>query len=255
MSSASKRLFEALDAIASEPAGLGVSELARELEVSKATASRMLASLVDAGLVTRNESQRHVLDFRLWVWGLQASSRARRLAELARPVALHVSRSANVLVATSVLYGKNVIFLEVSVPSHGSTLVLPAENPLPAYACAPGKAILAFASPEKRELALQGPLTPYTEATLTTPGQFEKEFAEIREKGFALNRQEYLNDTVGIAVPIFEASGEVVAAVSSSGPAAEWSPERLEALVPMLRSISDSVSAALGYSRTAAIVG
>jgi DNA-binding IclR family transcriptional regulator len=255
MSSASKRLFEALDAIAAEPAGLGVSELARELEVSRATASRMLASLVDAGLITRTESQRHVLDFRLWVWGLQASSRARRLAELARPVALHVSRTANILVATSVLYGRNVIFLEVSIPSNGSTLVLPAENPMPAYACAPGKAILAFASPEKRELALQGPLTPYTEATLTSLEQLENEFAEIREKGYALNRQEYLNDTVGIAVPIFDASGAVVAAVSSSGSTPAWNSDRLQELVPMLRSISDSVSAALGFSHTANIVG
>jgi len=255
MSSASARLFEALDAIAAEPAGLSVSELARELELSRATASRMLASLVEAGLVARTESQRHVLDFRLWVWGLQASSRARRLAELARPVALHVSRSADVLVATSVLYGKNVVFLEVCIPSHGTMLVLPAENPMPAYACAPGKAILAFASPEKRRIALQGPLQPYTEATLTRPDQLETEFAEIRDRGYALNRQEYLPDTVGIAVPIFEASGDVVAAVSSSGPASEWTSERLEDLVPMLRSISDSVSAALGYSRTAAIVG
>jgi DNA-binding IclR family transcriptional regulator len=133
--------------------------------------------------------------------------------------------------------------------------VLPAENPMPAYACAPGKAILAFASPEKRELALQGPLTPYTEATLTSLEQLENEFAEIREKGYALNRQEYLNDTVGIAVPIFDASGAVVAAVSSSGSTPAWNSDRLQELVPMLRSISDSVSAALGFSHTANIVG
>jgi DNA-binding IclR family transcriptional regulator len=255
MSSASKRLFEALDAIASEPGGLGVSDLARELNVSKATASRMLASLVEAGLINKTASQRHVLDFRLWVWGLQASSQARRIAEIARPMALHVSRTANVHVATTVLYARQTIFVEICIPSHGATVVQPGANPLPAYACAPGKVMLAYASQEKKDLALEAPLKAYTNSTLTTTAAIEEEFAVVREKGYALNRQEYVSDTVGVAVPIFDGTGEVVAAVSSSGPASAWTTEGLEGLVPMLKSISDSVSAALGFSRTAVIVG
>ena len=255
MSSASQRLFDALDAIAAEPEGLGVTELARELSVSKATASRMLSALVEAGLIMKTASQRHVLDFRMWVWGLQASSRARGLAEVARPMALHVSRTAGILVATTVLYGKDVIFLEMCMPSYGATVVLPGEGLLPAYACAPGKAILAFASPEQLQPIFDAGLKSYTESTITSREALEEDFSVIRERGYALNLREFRPETVGVAVPVFNGAGDVVAAISSSGPAAAWPVEKLEALVPMLRSISDSASAALGFSRTAALVG
>jgi len=255
MSSASKRLYEALDAIGSEPGGITVTDLARELDVSKATASRLLASLVEAGLVIKTDSQRHVFDFRLWVWGVQASARARRIAEIARPVAIHVVGTTDALIATTILYRKLAVFLEVMIPSHGATVVIPGAKVIPAYACAPGKAILAFASPERQREALQGPLKAFTGATLTSPEDLQKEFAVIREKGYALNRCEYFTDTVGVAVPIFDGNGEVVAAVSSSGPTSIWNIERLEGLVPSLRSISDSASAALGYSRAANMMG
>jgi len=255
MSSASQRIFEALDAIGAEPDGIGVTELARELDVSKATASRMLASLVEAGLVTKLDSQRHVLDFRLWVWGLQASARVRRIAEIVRPVAMHVVDINDALVAVTVLYGKYAVYLEVLIPAHGATIVLPGSKIIPAHACAPGKAMLAFAGPEKKREALNGPLKRYTDLTITTVEELDAEFAVIREKGYALNRGEFFTDTIGVAVPILDASGEVVAAVSSSGPTNTWTIERLESMVPMLRSVSDSASAALGFSLTANMVG
>jgi DNA-binding IclR family transcriptional regulator len=255
MSSASKRLYEALDVIGSERGGVAVTDLARELDVSMATASRLLASLVDAGFVTKTDSQRHVLDLRLWVWGVQASAGSRRIAEIARPMAIHVVGVTDALIATTILYKKLALFLEVMLPSHGATVVLPGGKIIPAYACAPGKAILAYANPDRQREALQGPLKAYTAATLTSMEELQREFAVIREKGYALNRSEYYADTVGVAVPIFDGNGEVLAAVSSSGLTTSWDIERLEGLVPHLRSISDSASAALGYSRTANMFG
>ena len=78
------RAVEALDLLAAHPEGLSVTELAQKLSTSKSTSSRLLAALVEANLVERNEAQRHFLDVRVWSWGVQA---ARRLAvlDIARP--------------------------------------------------------------------------------------------------------------------------------------------------------------------------
>ncbi len=247
--------IEALGAIATEPSGITVTDFARKLAVSKATASRLLASLVNAGFVTKVDPQRHVLDFQLWLWGVEASARARRIADITRPAAIHVAGATDALIATTILYGKDAIFLEVLIPSHGTTIVHQGPSIIPAYACAPGKVMLAYASPERQQKALEGPLRSYTDATLTSHEALQREFTLIREKGYALNRGEYLVDTIGVAVPIYDGSGEAVAAVSSSGSTASWDLERLKGFVPMLRSISDSASAALGYSMTANVVG
>jgi DNA-binding IclR family transcriptional regulator len=255
MAAASTRLFDALEAIAGEPGGLAVTDFARKIGVSKATASRLLASLVEAGFVTKLDSQRHVLDFQLWLWGLQAAAPARRIAEITRPAAIHAAAAADALIATSILHGKYAVFLEVLTPSQGTTIVHQASSVLPAHASAPGKVILAFAGAERQRRALEGPLQAYTSATLTTEEALQEEFAVIREKGYALNRGEIYTDTVGVAVPIFDSNGEAVAAVSSSGSSAAWGIERLTALVPTLKSISDSASAALGYSYASNIMG
>ena len=73
------RAVEALDLLANHPEGLSVTELAQKLSTSKSTSSRLLAALVEANLVDRDNAQRHFLDVRVWGWGVQA---ARRLAVL-----------------------------------------------------------------------------------------------------------------------------------------------------------------------------
>jgi DNA-binding IclR family transcriptional regulator len=255
MASASRRMFEALEAIASEPGGIAVTDFARKLGVSKATASRLLASLVEAGFVTKADAQRHVLDLQVWIWGVEAAARVRRLAEIVRPVAIQAAAANDALIATTILHRQQAVFVEVLIPSHSTTVVVHGPRIIPAYACAPGKAILAFAGPERQQKALQGKLRRFTDATLTSPPELQQEFALIRERGYALNRGEYLADIVGVAVPVCDGSGDVVAAVSSSGSTANWDIERLTALVPTLKTISDSASAALGYSLTASRVG
>jgi DNA-binding IclR family transcriptional regulator len=255
MANASRRIFEALEAIASEPDGVAVTDFARKLGVSKATASRLLASLVEAGFVTKADAQRHVLDLQLWIWGVQAAARVRRIAEIVRPAAIHAAAANDALIATTVLCGQQAVFLEVLIPSHGTTVVAHGHSIIPAYACAPGKAILAFAGPERQQKALPCTLQRFTDATLTSLPELQQEFALIRARGYALNRGEYYADTVGVAVPIFDGSGDVVAAVSSSGSTAQWSIDRLTALVPALTVIRDAASAAMGYSPTANRIG
>src|SRR3954465_11674811 len=84
MNNSLSRTAQAFDLLASHPRGLSVTELAEKLHTSKSTSSRLLASLVESGLVERDEAQRHFLDVRFWTWGVQA---ARRLAvlDIARP--------------------------------------------------------------------------------------------------------------------------------------------------------------------------
>ena len=69
--------MEAMELAASDPGGGGltVTDLADATHISKSTASRLLSSMVEAGMLERDEAQRHFLDVRLWHLGAQSVRR------------------------------------------------------------------------------------------------------------------------------------------------------------------------------------
>lgn len=255
MASASQRLVEALGAVSAHPEGLTVTDLSRKLEISMATGSRLLASLVDAGLVSKVDQQRHVLDLRIWSLGVQAAAPVRRIADIARPMVIDAVRNSDLLIALAVLHGRDAVFLEVSTATRGAVVVAPNAATMPAHACAPGKAILAYSDPAVVDAFLDQPLEQVTDATITSPEALRDELVRTRARGYALNLGEYQPETVAVAVPVFDEKRQPVASVGSSGPATALSEADLQAAAVVLSALSDSISAALGYFPEAHMVG
>lgn len=90
MSGSAERLVEALEAVSANPEGVSVTEAARSLGMSKAAASRLLASLATAGLMERDSAQRYVLGLRLWEFGAQAARRL-RITDISRSLLLETA--------------------------------------------------------------------------------------------------------------------------------------------------------------------
>lgn len=82
-----------------------------------------------------------------------------------------------------------------------------------------GKVLLAFEPPEKvRAWVEENGLPQYTENTITDPQAFISEMKTISQQGFGLDLEEHEPGVRCIAAPIYSKSGEVVAAISISGP-------------------------------------
>ena len=249
MADSLSRMVQALDLLARHPRGLSVTELAEKLRTSKSTSSRLLASLVDSGLVERDDAQRHFLDVRFWTWGVQA---ARRLAvlDIARPHIAIAVRGWGQPAYVAVVRGDQTIYLESTTPSRTDNYAMfnLVSYAVPVYACAPGKAVLAFSTPEAREAVLSSHLQKFTPQTLATREELAEEIETIRSQGYAVNRGEfYDNGHLAAAVPILDHSGIAVAAVCFYGMTDE---ETLHRLVPPLLQLGEVISASLGYSRS-----
>jgi DNA-binding IclR family transcriptional regulator len=246
MTNALLRTVETFDLLAVHPRGLSVTELAELMKTSKSTASRLLASLVEAGLVERDYAQRHFLDVRFWTWGVQA---ARRLAvlDIARPhIAIAVKEWATPIYI-AVVRGDQTIYLESTTPGKEDAMFNLVSYAVPVYACAPGKAILAFSPQEAIDAVLNGPLRKFTPQTLATREELADELARIKAQGYAVNRSEfYDNARLAAAVPLLDQGGLPVAAVCFYGVTDE---EALNKLVEPLRALGEVISASLGYSQ------
>jgi DNA-binding IclR family transcriptional regulator len=255
MSGSAQRLVEALEAVSAYPEGISVTEASRALNMSKAAASRMLASLAAAGLMERDSAQRYVLGLRLWEFGAQAVRRL-RIADIGRALLLQTANETGGRLHISVLRGDKAFFLEMTdfAQSGVAIPVVPAMPVVPAYACAPGKVMLAALPDDALRGMVEAEFRGYTARTITTGRDLLEQLKRIRELGYAVNTGEYMRGHIGVAVPVYDYTGKVVAAIGCSGFEADFeNGDPLSQLAPM-RELAQSISVLLGYKAGARTV-
>jgi IclR family transcriptional regulator, KDG regulon repressor len=254
------RIVQVLDLLRENKSGLTVTELARETRLSKPATSRLLSSLVEAGVLERDSSGRHVLGMLTWSWGITAA-RQLRVCDIARPLMLEAARTGRIFnqrkgtsspeefctIHVSVLRGSSQLFLEiVRVSSSGEVSSQPGYV-VPAHACSQGKLMLAFMSREELEALLPAHLESFTSLTISSRNALLNELRKAREQGYSVNRHEYIEGVFGLAVPLYDSSGSPVAALGCSGMETAFKGGRPENALGDLRSLALSISSSLGY--------
>jgi IclR family acetate operon transcriptional repressor len=234
----------------------GVGELSRELGLHKSTVSRLMATLERGGLLDRDpHSQRYRLGIDILVLAAQVAGFL-DIQEVARPF----------LKALSVEFRESVNLVILDVPSPGSgqsaqvvnleQFVPPARQVkdigrvgrrMSCHATAAGKVLLASLPPDLLLEALPTPLRSFTPATITERGRFLEELALVRQQGYGLAREELEEGLNAVAAPIYDHSGQVVAAVGAAGPAYRVTPEMLPHLSDRLVQVAGEISQLLGY--------
>jgi DNA-binding IclR family transcriptional regulator len=125
--------------------------------------------------------------------------------------------------------------------------IVPAMPTVPAYACAPGKVLLAGRSDEELQYLFDASLQAYTARTITSGRALLEELQRVREQGYGLNTGEYLRGHIGVAVPIHDYAGRVIAAVGCSGFTHDFAGgDPTSELRPML-GLAQSISSLMGY--------
>ncbi|MCS7261066.1 MAG: IclR family transcriptional regulator [Anaerolineae bacterium] len=120
---------------------------------------------------------------------------------------------------------------------------------LPAYCTGLGKVLLAYSDPQLvRAHFEQTGLFPYTTATIRNVDDLMRHLEEVRRQGYALDRGEHEAEVRCVAAPIFDGTGEVVAAISVAGPAGRMEPlaERMDLIERTLRA-ARTISSRLGH--------
>jgi DNA-binding IclR family transcriptional regulator len=116
----------------------------------------------------------------------------------------------------------------------------------PAHCVAAGKVMLAYMSEGTVDTACAH-LEKFTKDTITNPKKLRAELQEIREVGFAVNRGEWTPMVRGLAAPVRDSRGEVIAAVNLSVPAERLPEAEIKRLAPKVIQTAESISLALGY--------
>lgn len=222
-----------------EPA-LTVSEISRRTGLHLATASRLVAELVTHGFLARDVDRRVRIGVRLWELGTRASPTL-SLRDTAMPFMEGVHDVVGHHVQIGVLDGGEVLFLErLSAPGAIINYTRIAGR-LPLHVSSSGLVLLAHGPVELQERVLAGPLRAYTPHTITSTTALRSTLAAIRQQGYAFCPGYVHEDALGIAAPVRDGQGDVMAALAVIVP----NEAGATSVVPVVRTAARGISRAL----------
>lgn len=240
------RALKILECFSEKEPELSVSEISQRVGVSGVTVSRLVNSLVHMGyLVPGSTSGRFTLGLKPLGVSRVVLNTSRLRAEaipFLRTIAHETQANANL----GVLDGSEVVYLaRVSSPRVEDVYVHTGRR-APVHCTALGKILLAFAPPEVRQRALSVPLVPFTQRTITDREVLLQQLEEIRSRGWAEDRGEYMETNDCLAVPVWDSTGCVAAALSISTIRALIEPGELIHHRELLMRVSQQLSYKLG---------
>lgn len=211
-----QRAIVVLDVLGDAGSELGTNEIARRTGINVSSVSRLLATLVEGGLVQHLPSTGR---YRLGIRILQLAGAARRnfdIRDIARPYLVELSELTGET-ATLSLPGQHEVLTIDFVQSKASVRSVAAigRNSI-AHATAVGKVFLGWGGSLP-----DGELTAFTDRTVTDRAELARELDQIRRRGWAGAAGERERELNGIAAPVLD-SERLVAIIGLQGPAARF---------------------------------
>jgi IclR family KDG regulon transcriptional repressor len=197
------KAFRILERLSRSDDGMGLSELAEALEMSKGTVHGVIAALEDLGAVLRDpRTRRFTLGFTLIELGKRAFSQI-DLKELARPVLEELMEKTGETAYMGVLNGNRITILDVVESRQDLKITSPQGSNISLFAGATGKVILGSMEEERyRRLVMGEEIPRFTENSITDPKRYIEEIEEAKERGYATDYEEYLLGVWAVACPI-----------------------------------------------------
>ena len=246
MSSTVAKALSLLDYFSEERPEIGLSELARQSKIDKATVHRMMSVMADAGLI---EQRAETKLYRLGAGTLRLASVREACfptTSVLNDALAELTNQTGETSHASVLSGRVVATVGILESHKSSRVSLEAGQSLPYTATASGLAILAFSEEGFVERVLSDELTKNTDFSVTDPAVVRDILNNIKKNGFAIADQTYEDDVYGIASPVFDQSGYAFGALAVATPAHRITDEIRDAIVHQVVRVAKDVTVRLG---------
>lgn len=237
-----------LEVLAKSPAPRGISDLARELDLTKSNVHRTLQTLVAAGYV-RPSDRAGTYECTLKLFELASSVMSRLdVPSAADPYMRALASDTKETVHLAMLDGLDVIYLHKIESQHPVRAYSTVGGRAPAHCVATGKALLAYQD-DTVLAALPDRLPRHTGRTFTEREELLAELGSVRRQGYAINRGEWRESVCGLGAIVLDAAGRPTAAIGISGPADRLRVMTLRKYAPVVVEAARDLSGQLGCTR------
>jgi DNA-binding IclR family transcriptional regulator len=225
----------------------GVTQIAAELDVHKSTASRLIAVLESRGYVEQVSGRgKYRLGFAIARLARAASGHL-DLSRLSQDVCDGLTDALGETTNVAILDQDRIVNVVEAIGPGEITLRTWVGQNCPAHATSSGKVLLAGLDPADVGARLADPLPSFTPNTVVRLADLMAELATVRERGWAVVTEELEVGLNAVAAPVRDADGQVVAALSVSGPAYRLGEDRLDEVAKQTTAAAEAVSRRLGW--------
>ncbi len=241
--SSAERSLRLLARLAREGRALSLADLAADLALPKGTAHRLCAQLLETGFIARDIYERDFvvgpalrkLSFDTLTHGTVRGLRHQVLTELVK----EVGETCNF----TTLDGASVLYLDRVEAPWPWRLTLEVGEHVPLHCTASGKMFMALMPARQRELLISElSLVAMTDATITSRAQLLLECESIARAGYSLDRQEFIDGLLALAVPVCDENGIMRAALAVHAPISRLSAEQALQRLPALQAAAQRLS-------------
>ncbi|TVY09221.1 IclR family transcriptional regulator [Paenibacillus cremeus] len=228
---------------------LSINEMAQLSCIPKTSVHRMIGSLEEMGFLNKDKDGQYSLGLLFLQFGNLVAERL-DIRPIALPVMQQLRDDVGEAVHLVLRDDWESIYIEKLDTDHPVRLFTKIGKKAPLYAGASSRIILAFMPEQERELYLDEiELKPIGSRTILDKEQLRASLALSRASGYSFSRSELEDYTAELSAPIFDHSGQIIAALSIAGLEVHFGEEQLPGLVQKVRDAAYAVSRKLGYNQ------
>lgn len=239
------RAARVAQALAVAPGGMQLREITARVGLHKTTVLRLLNTLISLGVACKDaRTGRYRWQPVRWLWlagPLRDAVSATQLVDVVLEELVAETGETAAFVLPS-LDCRSVVVASAALPDD-PLLADPRERTeLPMHAVAGGKIFLAALPQDEVNAWMERGLPAVTEHTVTSPDALMAELAQVASQGYAVSKQECVAGVNTLAVPVFDRTGGVEAALVLVGPASRMGERKMLGFVSQLQAASQRLS-------------
>jgi IclR family KDG regulon transcriptional repressor len=244
-----KKAFQILNLVARRDNRLTISDLSRELGISKSTVHGIAQALEGIGAVVRDDKTRcYALGMTLLELAHTVYARI-DLKDVARPILEDLMRSTRQTVFLGIRSGDRVSIVDIVESTQDLKITAHIGARIPLLVGATGKVFMAsVAEQEAAQLIRTVGLRRNTERSITDPDRYMEEIRRARKSGYALDDGEYLQGVRAVAAPI-HAPGRPISAIWVVGFSQSMKAEEMTAIAVETKEAAEAISKKLDHGR------
>jgi len=240
------KAFTALQALSQAERDMDLAGLAEQTGLPKSTLVRLLHTMKLHNIVQQDsKTRRYRLGWALIHLG-KAAEHQFDFERIVRPYLEQLANETSETASFAALEGTRAVYLAQVLTDSIIRGVPPIGSELPLHCTAVGKVLLtSFSDEQIANLAAEHGLPRLTENTIDNTEQLRREVALVTERGYAMDDEEAERGGRCIAAPIHDDSGQVIAALSITGPTSRIQLERVDEYARIVTRVASKVTEAL----------
>lgn len=241
------RALDIIEALSGESGGLGVTEIATRIGLHKSTAHRIITTMANRGYLTKNDSGNYQIGLKL-IEAVSCYINSLELQTEARPYIAKITGELGLTCHLGVLDGSEVVYIEKMDVFSNVRMYSQIGLHVHSYSSSLGKCLLSnYSSEDLRRIMSNCSFIKFTDKTISSIDELIADLDLVRKRGWGIDDEESEVGHRCVGSPIYDYRGDIIAAISASGPTSIFTADRIDHVAGYLKEQAMEISKSMGY--------